>query len=265
MWCSWDLAYLRSTSSCVASAVMSSTRSPPAATLISPSCGAFAKPELASRPIRPISSSRRNDRRTLNDRQEITAGPRMSGLPAGRKPFGDLCPFNLRHSYLMHRTLPIIALTALALAACAGGDLPSQPSFYQNLAAPNAQVDPTPAQSMISGSRQNNGLGPVAVDPALMRLASEQSRAMAQRDKLDPNPPRSFTDPIHPCGLPGEGGGRECRRRLPHAGRGIPRLARFTAAPRQHAQARGHPHGHRGRLCTELEIQGVLDADHGGA
>jgi len=126
----------------------------------------------------------------------------MSGLPAGRKPFGDLCPFNLRHSYLMHRTLPIIALTALALAACAGGDLPSQPSFYQNLAAPNAEVDATAAQSMISGYRQNNGLGPVAVDPALMRLASEQSRAMAQRDKLDHNAARSFTDRITSAGFP---------------------------------------------------------------
>jgi len=126
----------------------------------------------------------------------------MSGLPAVRKPFGDLCPFNLRRSYLMHRTLPIIALTALALAACAGGDLPSQPSFYQNLAAPNAEVDATAAQSMISGYRQNNGLGPVAVDPALMRLASEQSRAMAQRDKLDHNAARSFTDRITSAGFP---------------------------------------------------------------
>jgi uncharacterized protein YkwD len=128
------------------------------------------------------------------------ARPRMS--VSGRKPFGDLCPFNLRRSYLMHRTLPIIALTALALAACAGGDLPSQPSFYQNLAAPNAEVDATAAQSMISGYRQNNGLGPVAVDPALMRLASEQSRAMAQRDKLDHNAARSFTDRVTSAGFP---------------------------------------------------------------
>ena len=102
----------------------------------------------------------------------------------------------------MYRTLPIIVLTALALAACAGGDLPPQPSFYQNLAAPNAEVDATAAQSMISGYRQNNGLGPVAVDPALMRLASEQSRAMAQRDKLDHNAARSFTDRITRAGFP---------------------------------------------------------------
>jgi uncharacterized protein YkwD len=127
---------------------------------------------------------------------------RLARACRGRKPFGDDCPFNLRRSHLMHRTLPIIALTALALAACAGGDLPSQPSFYQNLAAPNAEVDATAAQSMISGYRQNNGLGPVAVDPALMRLASEQSRAMAQRDKLDHNAARSFTDRITSAGFP---------------------------------------------------------------
>jgi len=40
---------------------------------------------------------------------------------------------------------------------------------------------------MISGYRKNNGLGPVALDPALMRLAEQQARAMAQRDKLDHN------------------------------------------------------------------------------
>jgi uncharacterized protein YkwD len=132
----------------------------------------------------------------------IVREQRLARAWRGRKPFGDLCPFNLRRSDLMHRTLPIIALTALALAACAGGDLPSQPSFYQNLAAPNAEVDATAAQSMISGYRQNNGLGPVAVDPALMRLASEQSRAMAQRDKLDHNAARSFTDRITSAGFP---------------------------------------------------------------
>src|SRR5437868_6121961 len=97
----------------------------------------------------------------------------------------------------MHRTPAIIiALTTLALAGCTGGDLPSQPSFYQSLAAPNAEVDAVAAQSMISGYRKNNGLGPVAVDPALMRLAGEQSRAMAQRDKLDHNAARSFTDRV---------------------------------------------------------------------
>ena len=101
----------------------------------------------------------------------------------------------------MHRTPAIIALTTLALAGCTGADLPSQPSFYQSLAAPNAEVDAAAAQSMISGYRKNNGLGPVAVDPALMRLAGEQSRAMAQRDKLDHGVSREFNERIRRSGF----------------------------------------------------------------
>jgi uncharacterized protein YkwD len=82
--------------------------------------------------------------------------------------------------------LPITALAA-ALAACAGETAPpaEQPSFYRSLASPAAQVDAAAAASMISGFRQNNGLGAVAVDPVLMQLAQAQASAMAARDKLD--------------------------------------------------------------------------------
>ncbi len=38
---------------------------------------------------------------------------------------------------------------------------------------------------MISLYRQNNGVGAVAVDPELMKLAEQQSLVMANRDKLD--------------------------------------------------------------------------------
>ena len=55
---------------------------------------------------------------------------------------------------------------------------------------------------MISGYRHNNGLGPVTLDPNLMRLAGEQSRAMAQRDKLDQNAARSFNERIASAGFP---------------------------------------------------------------
>jgi len=55
---------------------------------------------------------------------------------------------------------------------------------------------------MISGYRHNNGLGPVTLDPNLMRLAGEQSRAMAQRDKLDQNAARSFNERIAGAGFP---------------------------------------------------------------
>ena len=100
----------------------------------------------------------------------------------------------------MHRTLPIIALTALALAACAGGDLPSQPSFYIDLSQPGTVLDANAAQSMISGYRGNNGLGPVVIDPELMRLASDQAAAMAARDKLDHDAAHPFAERIRKSG-----------------------------------------------------------------
>ena len=50
------------------------------------------------------------------------------------------------------------------------------------------------AASMISGYRANNGLTAVTVDPALMKMAEEQARAMAARDKLDHSVTREFSD-----------------------------------------------------------------------
>jgi Cysteine-rich secretory protein family len=58
---------------------------------------------------------------------------------------------------------------------------PVQATFYQDLAQADAVVDPAAAQSMISGYRSNNGPGSVIIEADLMRLASEQARAMAAR------------------------------------------------------------------------------------
>ena len=81
----------------------------------------------------------------------------------------------------------LFAALALGLAACAGnnGAPVEQPTFYRSLASPLAELDADAAASMISGYRQNNGLGAVTLDPNLMRLAQEQARTMAARDKLD--------------------------------------------------------------------------------
>lgn len=57
--------------------------------------------------------------------------------------------------------------------------------MYLNMAAPGAVLDQQAAATMISQYRQNNGLGLVVVDPALMKLAEEQSQAMASRNKMD--------------------------------------------------------------------------------
>ena len=148
-----------------------------------------------------------------------------------------------------------VAMSVAALGGCTSSAPPEgEPTFYQNLAQPDVTVDAAAAASMISGYRSNNGLGAVTVDPELMRMAGEQAHAMAAHDKMD-----------HDIGAPVPGAdpqfavrrqrrGREHFRRLSHARRGFFRLARFAAAPRQHAQSRRHAPRHRRGLCAGLQI-----------
>jgi uncharacterized protein YkwD len=102
--------------------------------------------------------------------------------------------------------LAAMLLTLVALAACAGfgdRDPPSgDPTFYRGLAQPGAKLDADAAASMISGYRRNNGLSAVVLDPALMRMAEEQARAMAARNKLDHSIPSDFTSRIRASGFP---------------------------------------------------------------
>jgi uncharacterized protein YkwD len=80
-----------------------------------------------------------------------------------------------------------IAAAVTGLGGCAGDHEVSteQPAFYLSMAQNGAKVDAAVAASMISGYRQNNGLGPVEVDPILMRAAEAQSQAMAAHNKMD--------------------------------------------------------------------------------
>jgi uncharacterized protein YkwD len=73
----------------------------------------------------------------------------------------------------------------LLLAGCAAEAPVETPAMYVNMAEPGAHLDSVAAASMISQYRQNNGLGSVAVDPDLMKLAEAQSGAMAAQNKLD--------------------------------------------------------------------------------
>ena len=84
----------------------------------------------------------------------------------------------------MRAAVAIIGL--LALGGCAG-DVATieQPSMYASMASPGAKLDSQAAVSMISLYRQNNGLGGLVVDPDLMKLAEQQSQAMASQNKLD--------------------------------------------------------------------------------
>jgi uncharacterized protein YkwD len=99
-----------------------------------------------------------------------------------------------------------IAVSILAgvfvLSGCAADhDLPAeQPAFYLDMAHGGARLDAAVAASMISGYRQNNGLGAVQVDPVLMAAAEAQSQAMASRNKLDHNVSGSLAQRIKAAG-----------------------------------------------------------------
>jgi uncharacterized protein YkwD len=98
------------------------------------------------------------------------------------------------------RWLAVLAAAGV-LAGCASEPPAGEPSFYRSLAQKDSQVDAAAAQSMISGYRGNNGLGPVTLDPELSRLALEHARAMAARDKLDHNVGREFKRRIGESGF----------------------------------------------------------------
>ncbi|MEA2935201.1 MAG: hypothetical protein QOD74_1847 [Variibacter sp.] len=96
-----------------------------------------------------------------------------------------------------------LGLLALVLPGCiaADRDPPSgQPSFYNSMANSVAKLDAHAAQSMISGYRRNNGLGAVTLDPTLMRMAEEQARAMAARNKMEHDVAGSFHQRISSSG-----------------------------------------------------------------
>ncbi len=102
----------------------------------------------------------------------------------------------------------LAGLIALALLAACAGDRdppPGDPSFYHSMAAAGAALDAPTAASMISGYRRNNGLGEVAIDPMLMKLAEAQARAMASRDKLDHNVIRDFGERLKASGYKANG------------------------------------------------------------
>jgi uncharacterized protein YkwD len=99
--------------------------------------------------------------------------------------------------------LALWTLMLSVLAGCAAETYvpKAEPSFYRNLAQPNAQLDADAAASMISGYRANNGLDAVTLDPALMQLAQEQAAVMAKRDKLDHSAGKPFVARLKASGF----------------------------------------------------------------
>ena len=100
----------------------------------------------------------------------------------------------------MRAIFAIIGL--LALGGCAAEAPIEQPTMYADMANAGARLDPQAAATMISQYRQNNGLGAVAVDPDLMKLAEQQSQAMAGRNKLDHDVKAPLTQRLTASGYP---------------------------------------------------------------
>ncbi len=107
-----------------------------------------------------------------------------------------------RRSHVARAARLLVAFAPVLLAACASDrdPPPGDPTFYRSMASAGAQIDAATAASMISGYRRNNGLTEVAIDPALMKLAEAQARAMAARDKLDHNVIRDFSGRLKASG-----------------------------------------------------------------
>ena len=86
---------------------------------------------------------------------------------------------------MMRAALAMVGFLLLGGCAADVATVPDQPTMYLSMANGGATLDSQAAASMISLYRQNNGLGAVVVDPDLMKLAEQQSQAMAGRNKLD--------------------------------------------------------------------------------
>jgi uncharacterized protein YkwD len=96
--------------------------------------------------------------------------------------------------------ITLCSLTA-GLLGCSKDYKPSgQPSFYRSMAVSEAQLDAAAAASMISGYRRNNGLNVVTLDPRLMRMAEEQARAMASRNRFEHDAAGPFAQRIRRSG-----------------------------------------------------------------
>jgi uncharacterized protein YkwD len=99
--------------------------------------------------------------------------------------------------------MAVAMIGLLALGGCASEvAVPEQPSMYQSMATPGARLDGPAAAIMISQYRQNNGLGAVAIDPDLMRLAEAQSQVMASHNKLDHDVKAPLAQRLNASGYP---------------------------------------------------------------
>jgi len=95
----------------------------------------------------------------------------------------------------------VLCTLSFGLAGCDDYKPSGQPSFYQSMATADAKVDAKAAASMISGYRRNNGLSMVSLDDSLMRMAEEQARAMASKNKFEHDAAGPFAQRIKRSGF----------------------------------------------------------------
>jgi uncharacterized protein YkwD len=100
--------------------------------------------------------------------------------------------------------LAVAVAGLLLLGGCAADIVPQpdQPTMYLSMANGGAKLDPAAAASMLTLYRQNNGLGAVVVDADLMRLAEDQSMAMAKKNKLDHDVKAPLAKRLNTSGYP---------------------------------------------------------------
>ena len=95
----------------------------------------------------------------------------------------------------------VLCSLTFGMAGCDDYKPPKQPSFYDSMATVEAKLDAKAAASMISGYRRNNGLSVVVIDEKLMRMAEEQARAMASKDRFTHDAVAPFAQRIKRSGF----------------------------------------------------------------
>jgi uncharacterized protein YkwD len=99
------------------------------------------------------------------------------------------------------RAVTLCEMTGGLLGCPAADAKPSgPPSFYRSMATADAKLDAKVAASMVSGFRRNNGLGAVTLDDRLMRMAEEQARAMASKNRFEHDAAGPFAQRIKRSG-----------------------------------------------------------------
>ena len=133
-----------------------------------------------------------------------------------------------------------LAVVAVHLAGCGEDQREARPLFYASLDTASARVDAATAAGMISNYRRNNGLGPVAADPGLERMAQAEAQAMAADKPASADSVKARLAPLGRC-PGGQPVGRYRTRQAFSGWREQPQNNRVMLDARRHALASPRP------------------------